>query len=98
MSALTIQLAPKLLQKLHHLALDTGKTESFYVAKALEDRLPAFQEEVSRNKFSSVRTPEETARISKAIEEGRRLRKEICSSSGGISFEEIKEMLEEGRM
>lgn len=97
MAALTIQLTPWLVQKLHDLALHTGKTESFYVNRALEDRLPAFEQEFSCNQRSSFRTPEEAARIKKVIEEAKRLRDEIRLTTGGISLKELKEMAEEGR-
>lgn len=92
MAALTIELEKPLAEKLHALANRTGRSESFYITEALEERLPSLGRRFSK------RTPEEATRISKVIEEGRRLRKEICSTTGGISLEEIKEMVEEGRM
>ena len=98
MSALTIQLSPSLVQQLKTLVKNRGKTEEFYITKALEDRLPAFEQEFSCDKLPSSRTPEEAARISKAIEKAQRLRDEIRLTTGGISLKEIKEMIEEGRM
>lgn len=97
MSALTIQLSPFLKQQLKALVKSQGRTEEFYVTKALEESLPTFKQEFSYNKRPSFRKPEEAARISKAIEKAKRLRDEIRLTTGGISLEEIKEMIEEGR-
>ena len=70
-----------------------GRTEAFYVAKALEEYLPAVEQASLFNKPPS-RTPEDAARIGKAIEELRQLRDEIRLTTGGIT---LKEMAEEGR-
>ena len=96
MSALTIQLSSSVAEQLKALVKHKGKTEEFYVTKTLEEYLPLV-EQTSLSTKPSSRTPEEAARIGKAIEEGRRLRKKICSTTGGIFLKEIKEMMEEGR-
>lgn len=92
MAALTIELKTPLAEKLHALANRTGKSESFYITAALEDRLPSLDRRFSK------RTPEKVARIKKVIEELQQLRDEIRSTTGGISLKELKEMAEEGRM
>ena len=97
MSALTIQLSPSLAQQLKALVKHKGKTEEFYVTKALEEYLPVVEEKSFFINASS-RTPEEAARIGKAIEGLQQLRDEIRSTTGGISLKELKEMAEEGRM
>ncbi|MBX9743425.1 MAG: hypothetical protein K2W99_07820 [Chthoniobacterales bacterium] len=96
MSVLTIQLSPFLKQQLKALVKSQGKTEEFYVTKTLEEYLP-FVEQASLSAKPSSRTPEEAARIGKAIEEAKRLREEIRLTTGRISLKELKEMAEEGR-
>lgn len=86
---LTLRLKPSIEQRLENLARSTGRTKTFYAARAIEERLPEFEKT-----YEAVRIPErDCAKIAKAIMAIKGLRQGVTKPEGMT----VREMIESGR-
>lgn len=88
---LTLRLKPALEQRLENLAVRTGRTKTFYASKAIEERLPEYEQA-----FASVpleASSRDRLKIQRAIEALKQLRRGITKPEGMT----VKDMREDGR-
>ena len=86
---LTLRLKPILEQRLEELARRTGRTKTFYAARALEQLLPEFEKTYE----PIPRAVRDESKVSSAIAALKELRKG-SSKPDGMS---VREMIEAGR-
>lgn len=86
---LTVRLKPSVEQRLEDLAHRTGRTKTFYAARAIEERLPEFEKT-----YEAVRAPARNPeKIKEAITALKSLRKGVTKPVGMT----VREMIESGR-
>lgn len=86
---LTLRLKPSVEQRLEDLARRTGRTKTFYAARAIEERLPEFEKT-----YETVAIPaRDPDKIRAAITALRSLSKGVTTPEGMT----VREMIESGR-
>lgn len=88
---LSIRIDPVLAKRLRTLANKTGRTQTFYAQKALEEKITEYEETFAPVIETSKKDP---LAVKKAIAQLKELRKRITKPDGMS----LKEMIEEGRM
>lgn len=86
---LTLRLKPSIEQRLEDLARNTGRTKTFYAARAIEDRLPEFEK--TYEPVAALKR--DAGRIRQAITALKHLRKGIAKPEGMS----VREMIDSGR-
>jgi RHH-type rel operon transcriptional repressor/antitoxin RelB len=86
---LTLRLKPSVEQRLEDLARRTGRTKTFYAARAIEERLPEF-EKAYQETVSLGRDP---GKIREAIAALKDLRQGVTKPAGMT----VREMIDSGR-
>lgn len=85
---LTLRLKPSVEQRLERLAAKTGRTKTFFASRAIEDRLPEFEQ--SYEALPEANSPKDTARVNRAIAALKSLRVGITKPSG-MSVTDMKQ-------
>lgn len=84
---LTLRLKPALEQRLENLSRRTGRTKTFYAARAIEERLPEFEKAYEEVPQISAR---DAGKVAEAIAALRMLRKGVTKPDG-MSVGDMKE-------